>query len=287
MKKCKTTKSAFVADIEHVSGTSVGGFCRWRGCICPGMKTISASGKTKFMLCSLHQTLRQFLEGSGAKDELARHLPSNKSKKSSSSSSSKAGSKVAAEFSKITATSALLQELAGGKLAATIRAFCRRAAQDAKGQGGKNKNKKNGMGVSQSAAAVMEQLQRVETRRKALLKDVSMSQKVYSSEKNVAEELRKICALGVFPAEELTAIRDEYNILNRERVALQQRKALRKKVGSVGSGGSASRRSSKSSKSSNSTVSYKSTKKIFKRPRPKAEGTFRRESRRWRRRRRG
>ena len=85
------------------------------------------------------------------------------------------------------------------------------------------------MGVSQSAAAVMEQLQRVETRRKALLKDVSMSQKVYSSEKNVAEELRKICALGVFPAEELTAIRDEYNILNRERVALQQRKALRKK----------------------------------------------------------
>ena len=96
---------------------------------------------------------------------------------------------------------------------------------------------------------------------KALLKDVSMSQKVYSSEKNVAEELRKICALGVFPAEELTAIRDEYNILNRERVALQQRKALRKKVGSVGSGGSASRRSSKSSKSSNSTVSYKSTKK--------------------------
>merc|ERR1711871_1499818 len=80
MKKCKTTKSAFVADIEHVSGTSVGGFCRWRGCICPGMKTISASGKTKFMLCSLHQTLRQFLEGSGAKDELARHLPSSKSK---------------------------------------------------------------------------------------------------------------------------------------------------------------------------------------------------------------
>ena len=67
---------------------------------------------------------------------------------------------MAAEFNKITSTSALLQELAGGKLAATI-CFCRRAAQDAKGQGGKNKNKKNGMGVSQSAAAVMEQLQRL------------------------------------------------------------------------------------------------------------------------------
>ena len=114
--KCKFAKSAFVADIEQVSGTSVGGFCRWRGCISPGVKTSSASGKTKYMLCSLHQTLRQFLEGSGAKDELARHLPSNKSKKSSSSSSSKAGSKVAAEFGKITATSALLQELAGVNL---------------------------------------------------------------------------------------------------------------------------------------------------------------------------
>ena len=261
--KCKFAKSAFVADIEQVSGTSVGGFCRWRGCISPGVKTVSASGKTKYMLCSLHQTLRQFLEGSGAKDELARHLPSNKSKKSSSSSSSKAGSKVAAEFGKITATSALLQELAGGKLAATIRAFCRRAAQDAKGQSGKGKGKKGDS--STTAAAVIEQLQRVESKRKELLKDVSMSQKVYGSEKNVAEELRKICALGVFPAEELAAIRDEYNVLNRERVALQQRKELSKKLGQTGtSNGVSSRRSSKSSKSSNSTVSYKSGKRSIR-----------------------
>eukprot|EP00943_MAST-04B_sp_MAST-4B-sp1_P004266 g4266.t1 len=258
--KRKSVKSAFVADIEHVSGTSVGGFCRWRGCISPGVKSVSASGKTKYMLCSLHQTLRQFLEGSGAKDELARHLPSSKSKKSSTSSSSKSGSKVAAEFSKITATSALLQELAGGKLAATIRAFCRRAAQDAKGQSGKGKGKRNDSGGN--AAAVMEQLQRVESKRKELLKDVSMSQKVYGSEKSVAEELRKICALGVFPAEELAAIRDEYNILNRERVALQQRKALSKKLGKTGSSSSLSnsRRSSKSSKSSSSTVNYKRNK---------------------------
>ncbi len=218
-------QSVFAPEIESVSGTSVGGFCRWRGCICPGQKHgAKEGGKSKFVLCSMHQNIRLFLEGSGAKDELARHLPSQK--KSKTVLKSRKGSHVAAEFVKITANSALLQELSGGKLAATIRAFCRRAAADAKNRK-QEKGNKSDKGGNDVGAETVQQLARTETKRKELLRDVAMSQKVYSSEKNVAEELRKICALGVFPAEELGAIRDEYNVLNRERVALQQRKAIR------------------------------------------------------------
>jgi hypothetical protein len=215
----------FAPEIESVSGTTVGGFCRWRGCICPGKKSTTGKNSNKYILCSLHQTLRLFLEGSGAKDELSRHLPSNKKSKSSKSSN---GSKVAAEFVKITASSALLQELSGGKLAATIRAFCRRAAADAKSK--KDSKSKKGSDVAGGGEAATQQLEKTERKRKELVRDVTMSQKVFNSEKNVAEELRKICALGVFPADELSAIRDEYNVLNRERVALQQRKALRGKA---------------------------------------------------------
>ncbi len=214
-----------------ISGLSVGNFCRWRGCLCEGTKIpVLASGKnSKHVLCGLHSILRSFLEGCGAKEELARHLPSAKKMKSLIANSSKrnggdrSAAEVAIEFQRITATSALLQELLGGKLAATIRAFCRRAAADARAQppSDKKSSRQSRAEQAKSEAAANAKAVRENDRHKADLgRDVSLSQQVYSTESEVAEELRRLCALGVFPQAELQTIRETYNELDRERVRL-------------------------------------------------------------------
>ena len=147
---------------------------------------------------------------------------------------------IAVEFLRITATSALLQELLGGKLAATIRAFCRRAAADARAQkpdpakknnktemeaasssGAETKNGASGASMETMTAAQNRQaMKENEVQRMDLNKDVSLSQQVYTTESEVAEELRQLCAMGVFPKAELQTIRETYNELDRERIRL-------------------------------------------------------------------
>ena len=61
---------------------------------------------------------------------------------------------------KITASSALLQELSGGKLAATIRAFCRRAAADAKSKKD-SKSKKGADGAKKQLSEAEKNLKKV------------------------------------------------------------------------------------------------------------------------------
>ena len=48
--------------------------------------------------------------------------------------------------------------------------------------------------------------------RKDLDKDVSLSQQVYATESDVAEELRKLCSLGVFPKAELQLMTIDGNV---------------------------------------------------------------------------
>jgi hypothetical protein len=139
----------------------------------------------------------------------------NKTKNSSNSD-------ISIEFLRITATSALLQELLGGKLAATIRAFCRRAAADAKAQGSNNAKKKT-IGPDAAKLDALANARAVKENKKQcdeLSRDVTLSQHVYRTESEVAEELRRLCALGVFPQAELQSIRETYNELDRERVRL-------------------------------------------------------------------
>lgn len=210
----------------NVSGISVGGFCRWRGCLRKGVKVpIMASGKTsKHILCGLHVILRSFLEGCGAKDELARHLPSLKKMKAVLASRKKKGSDTSVEFLRITATSALLQELLGGKLAATIRAFCRRAAADARslpsGKGGKQKGQARQESTRRDPDAMAKVLQRTQRQLHQLKRDLNLSKEVHKTEEAVAGELRRLCALGVFPDAELRSIRQTYNELDHERARL-------------------------------------------------------------------
>ena len=229
----KRKRSSSVTNEPIISGLAVGSFCRWRGCLCRGTKIpILSNGKqSKHALCGLHSILRSFLEGCGAKEELARHLPSNKNMKSVLAKN-KTTTEIAVEFLRITATSALLQELLGGKLAATIRAFCRRAAADARaqrpdhvkkktnGNGSPNHRDSKTNGGSGSTAENDQAMHENEKQRTDLTKDVSLSQQVYATESDVAEELRKLCSLGVFPKAELQTIRETYNELDRERIRL-------------------------------------------------------------------
>ena len=186
-----------------------------------------SSGKlSKHSLCGLHAILRSFLDGCGAKEELSRHLPSAKKMKNIISNQSKVSNsnnaEMAIEFVRITATSALLQELLGGKLAATIRAFCRRAAADARMQS--SKHSKNTVpspdATKLDAIANARALKENNKQREELSRDVALSQHVFRTESDVAEELRRLCALGVFPQAELQSIRETYNELDRERVRL-------------------------------------------------------------------
>ena len=140
---------------------------------------------------------------------------------------------IAVEFLRITATSALLQELLGGKLAATIRAFCRRAAADAKTSRPETKTSPTSPPVSPTPDHDNDTaLRENERQRRGLTSDVSLSQQVYATESDVAEELRRLCSLGVFPKAELQTIRETYNELDRERIRL-----LSKSDGGGGGGG--------------------------------------------------
>jgi hypothetical protein len=165
--------------------------------------------------------------GCGAKEELARHLPSNKNMKSVLAKH-KTTTEITVEFLRITATSALLQELLGGKLAATIRAFCRRAAADARAQKPETNSTNNKAKTVPSNTMTSEQnklaMKENEVQRRDLNKDVVLSQQVYATESEVAEELRQLCALGVFPKAELQTIRETYNELDRERIRLLAKK---------------------------------------------------------------
>ena len=220
----KKRRSSSGSGDSIISGLAVGSFCRWRGCLCKGTKipVLSSGKQSKHALCGLHSILRSFLEGCGAKEELARHLPSNKNMKAVLAKN-KTTTEIAVEFLRITATSALLQELLGGKLAATIRAFCRRAAADAKAQPSTKRNSPNRDKSSNNTTTNAENEQAMkenDKQRKDLDKDVSLSQQVYATESDVAEELRKLCSLGVFPKAELQTIRETYNELDRERIRL-------------------------------------------------------------------
>eukprot|EP00946_MAST-07B_sp_MAST-7B-sp1_P005377 g5377.t1 len=143
--------------------------------------------------------------------------PSNLNKNKNSSKS-----EISVEFLRITATSALLQELLGGKLAATIRAFCRRAAADARAQAPKNAKLKDSRADAQKLDALANARAVKENQKQCneLNRDVALSQQVFRTESEVAEELRRLCALGVFPQAELQSIRETYNELDRERVRL-------------------------------------------------------------------
>ena len=203
----------------------------------PQTPMLSSGKLSKHSLCGLHAILRSFLEGCGAKEELSRHLPSAKKMKSIISSQNKnknpSTSEVSIEFLRITATSALLQELLGGKLAATIRAFCRRAAADARAQGSKNANK-NVPGSDAAKSDAIANARAVKENNKQcddLNRDVTLSQHVFRTESDVAEELRRLCALGVFPQAELQTIRETYNELDRERVRLLSLKGDRNAPG--------------------------------------------------------
>jgi hypothetical protein len=222
-------RSSSISESTIISGLAVGSFCRWRGCLCKGTKipVLSSGKQSKHALCGLHSILRSFLEGCGAKEELARHLPSNKNMKSVLAKH-KTTTEITIEFLRITATSALLQELLGGKLAATIRAFCRRAAADARAlkppdtSVGKSSMTRTGnaMTSEQNRIAMKEN----EIQKKDLNQDVTLSQQVYKTESEVANELRQLCAMGVFPKAELQTIRETYNELDRERIRLLAQK---------------------------------------------------------------
>ena len=208
----------------------------------------------KYPLCPLHRDIAFFLRESGKGDEVTRHLPSRKRPDKSEYANVDAGLMTGnGVFVTIRDSSALLFELATRKLSDTVRAFARRAASNAhekhrchREQGALKRAYdavpgfaglyKASKGMSSSSdgvksagtptvsilgqARAQRSIAEAERLSEQFRRDIELSRKVQGTESAVSTELRTICRLGVFPTEDLAAIRAEYRELDRERALL-------------------------------------------------------------------
>lgn len=174
-------------------------------------------------MCSTHERLnRQFQKYSGGFNEVKRYLPRLSLKNVSMKS-----------VSDVLQASSLMSELENGKLEKTIDGFCRKAANAAR-------PRKRREGRSVSIETKTRQLEEISEK---ISLEIELCKRVLMVESKVSEELRRFAefgkcflhsklfvavenqptfCVGIFPADELAEIREEYTILNRDREAISR-----------------------------------------------------------------
>ena len=235
---------ANAAAFSKTKTNPLGEHCHWRGCSAIGkvryaadlqldIKGKGASTKLRGVPLPLLLILRVGPSSGGAQ-EILRHLPrkfTGAQKKSyhfftrKASSSKKASigneSSAAEDDDKIINASSLLTELLTRKLSATIRGFCSRAVAAASAR---SKQKRE---VEESPSPKRTKAERLESAKglqSEIFRDAALSARVLVAEKKVATELARFAKLGIFPTDELAAIRREFKILDRERSMLKSAK---------------------------------------------------------------
>ena len=168
--------------------------CDWRACSLPATVTME---KKTVGLCCWHAELKTFLDSTTAgKKESLRYLRAKKT-----------GGKKVMKKDSSEEPSPLLVELANGKLAKTVRLFCKRAAQESATPESDDVPRwlrwRDAKDLSEARTALDRSLQVAET--------------VAALEHNSALELAKLRDAGIFPDRALELIKKEHARLDKER----------------------------------------------------------------------
>mmetsp|Transcript_13153 Transcript_13153/g.45530 ORF Transcript_13153/g.45530 Transcript_13153/m.45530 type:complete len:1047 (-) Transcript_13153:53-3193(-) len=187
-------------------------FCQWRAC---AKRTATTSAKRSARrLCAWHCELKAFLDARADKaSEAHRFVPKPREFHCANPDD---------EAAAIKRASPLLVELANGKLGATVRVFCRRAAAEASELHGGNASPGASPGAPQDASSWPQWAKwcdgaAVERHKAQLARGVEFAEQVIAAERSATRELRALRDAGVFPQRALHAIRREHLRLERER----------------------------------------------------------------------
>uniref|UniRef100_A0A7S2RB88 Uncharacterized protein n=1 Tax=Mucochytrium quahogii TaxID=96639 RepID=A0A7S2RB88_9STRA len=172
--------------------------CLWRACNCV-REPNNLNG-----VCGYHQRFIDALQVTDSgQSEIKRHIPRQ----------SLDTLKKKTDLASITKASSLISELLTNKLSSTVNGFCSRAANAAK-------PKRKNSSTAKPIRTAQERF-RIGTARKSSLEiDIDLASKVRAAEQQVVTELEKFAEIGVFPADSLVAIRQEYHTLDQERDSL-------------------------------------------------------------------
>jgi len=164
--------------------------CMWRACTA----VLPNGDNTDDGLCKYHfNVAEQILKQKDGMTEIKKFMP----KISAETLNRKCDEET------IMKASALVGELLSGKLSSTVKVFCTKAAETAK--------------PNVKTVCAKDRIENFAEFQRSIHEDLELARMVLTVESMVVDELRKLMALGVFPSEELVAIRHEYRILDEER----------------------------------------------------------------------